>query len=170
MSIRWIGALMIISACGTIGFAMAAAYRCEEQALRQVIRAMDYMACELHYHLTPLPELCRMAAEESSGCVAQLFQNLARELNRQVRPDVQSCLNSAMERVQDIPDKTRKAFQLLGAGLGKFDLEGQMKGLDAVRSFCRQELETLAVGRVQRLRSYQTLGLCSGAALAILFI
>ena len=54
--------------------------------------------------------------------------------------------------------------------MGRFDVKGQIQGLEAVRSYCRGELENMAVNREARLRSYQTLGLCTGAALAILFV
>lgn len=170
MNYKWMGALLIISGCGAVGFAMAAAYRREERTLRQLIAALDYMACELQYRLTPLPQLCRQAASESKGCVGQLMLRLAEELERQIRPDVGDCVRAAIADVGDIPQKTREAFEILGSGLGRFDLEGQMKGLEAVRSFCRRELEGMASGREPRLRSYQTLGICAGAALAILFV
>jgi len=49
-------------------------------------------------------------------------------------------------------------------------MEGQLKGLESVRQECRRQVETLSYNRDARLRSYQTLGLCAGAALAILFV
>ena len=58
----------------------------------------------------------------------------------------------------------------LGESLGRFDLPGQLKGLEAVRRKCLMELEALGRNRTERLRCYQTLGLCAGAALVILFI
>ena len=48
--------------------------------------------------------------------------------------------------------------------------QGQILGLEAVRSHCRSELDALSANQDERLRSYQTLGLCTGAALAILFV
>jgi hypothetical protein len=54
--------------------------------------------------------------------------------------------------------------------MGKFDIDGQINGLEAVRSLCRRMLDELTSGREVRLRNYQTLGLCAGAALVILFI
>ena len=59
---------------------------------------------------------------------------------------------------------------LLGKSIGRFDMDGQIKGLEAVRQDCRRRLDELSKDRDTRLRSYQTLGLCAGAALAILFI
>ena len=170
MTGKWIGVLLVICGCGGMGFSIAAASRREELALRQLLGALDYMECELQYHLTPLPELCRQAGREAKGAIQQILTALARELESQISPDVESCMNAALLGTRDIPRRVRQAFEIMGASLGRFDMEGQIKGLEAVRSFCRRELEGLSQNRDSRLRSYQTLGLCAGAALAILFV
>lgn len=170
MNIKWIGAALIICGCGLTGFSMSAAYRREEQDLRQMLAALDYMTCELQYHASPLPELCRHAGTERRGCVSKLFLNLANELESQVSPDVQSCLAVAAATAGALPKRIQEAVCILGSSLGRFDLEGQLQGLDTVRSYCRKQLEEMSVGKETRLRSYQTLGLCAGAALAILFV
>lgn len=170
MNLKFIGAAFIIAGCGGVGFSMAATHRREEKALRQLIRALDYMGCELQYRLTPLPELCRCAASESGGAVSQALLYLAVELESQVAPDAASCMNVALSRTRGLPQRARKNLQLLGSSLGKFDLQGQLTGLEAARKQCRRELEELSRDRDVRLRSYQTLGLCAGSALAILFL
>lgn len=170
MNIKWIGAVLIISGCAVVGFALAAAQRREEKCLRQLIAALDFMACELQYRLTPLPELCGMAAKENTGCVGHALGRLAEELERQVQPGVDACMAAALESIGDIPEKVKEAFRLMGTSLGRFDVEGQLQGLEAVRGYCRRNLEYLTSGREERLRSYQTLGICTGAALAILFV
>lgn len=170
MSFKWIGALLIIIGCGGVGFSFAAAHRREEQSLRHLTAALDYIECELQYRLTPLPELCRQAGQENQGCVKSVLLNLAKELEDQTSPDVMSCMNAAFLNVKDIPKRTRNALDVMAQSLGRFDLEGQLKGINSARSVCRQNLEELSVNRDVRLRSYQTLGLCAGAALAILLV
>ena len=170
MSIKLIGAALIVAGCGGVGFSMAAAHRREEKSLRQLIRALDYMGCELQYRLTPLPELCRCAASESGGAVSQALLHLAAELEAQIAPDAAACMNAAVSKTSGLPPRTRKNMQLLGVSLGQFDLQGQLTGLEAARKQCRRELDELSKDRDVRLRSYQTLGLCVGSALAILFL
>ena len=170
MSLKLIGAVLIIAGCGGVGFSMAAAHRREENALRQLIGALDYMGCELQYHLTPLPELCRCAAAESGGCISRVLLNLSSELESQIAPDAASCMNAAIAKTPKLPTRARKNLTLLGSSLGRFDLQGQLKGLKGARQQCRRELEELSTDRDVRLRSYQTLGLCAGSALAILFL
>ncbi len=167
--LKWIGGMLIVASCGGCGFLMAARYRAEEEAIRQLIRALDYMQCELQYRLTPLPQLCRQAGQEVKGCPQAVLTAMADELERQIAPDAASCMSAALEG-REIPSGLRIGFDMLGASLGRFDLEGQLQGLRSVRSHCRAQLSELSGSRDQRVRSYQTLGLCAGAALAILLV
>lgn len=170
MTFKWIGAALVMAACGAVGFYIAAAYLREERELRKLTTALDYMACELQYRLTPLPDLCRLAAGECSGIVGKILSELASELENSLKPEVEDCVLEVLCKIGDIPKRIRDAFLLMGTSLGRFDMEGQMKGLEMVRAFCRRELESMENGKDNRLRSYQTLGICAGAALAILFV
>lgn len=170
MTVKWIGAACIIGSCCGVGFSMANAYRKEEAALQQLETALQYMLCELQYRLSPLPDLCRSVARECNGCIQLVFQNLAEELENQIAPDATVCMNEAIHKVSQIPERVKKLLKQLGIGLGRFDLEGQQKGLESVRIMCQRDLEELARNRDVRLRNYRTLGLCAGCALAILFL
>ena len=170
MSYKWIGAILVIGGCGGFCFSLAASHRREEAALRQLLRILKYMRCELRYRLTPLPELCRQSAGEATGQLRAVMQYLAVELERTAQSDAAACMRAAIARSSDIPRCARRLLVQLGRSLGRFDLEGQLEGLDAVRTSCREQLKELNRNRDARLRSYQTLGLCAGAALAILFL
>lgn len=170
MELKIMGAVLVVAGCGGFGFLLAANHRREERALRQLLSALDYMSCELQYHLTPLPELCRQASREASGCIGRVLAALSLELEDQISPEVSSCMRSALAKTKDIPGTAEGCLRLLGSSLGRFDLDGQIKGLESVRAACRRELEALSRNRDERLRSYQTLSLCAGAALAILFL
>ena len=170
MSIKWIGAILVVLGCGGVGFTMAANYRREEWTLRALVRALDYMTCELQFRLTPLPQLCRQAGRECGTMAGRALTALAEELESQTCPDADGCMNAALSRLEQVPGATVQALGLLGASLGRFDLEGQLQGLEQVRAHCRRELAALESGRDQRIRGYQTLGVCAGAALAILFV
>ena len=44
---KLLGAVMVLLGCGGVGFSMVAVCRYQEQALLQLIRALEYMECEL---------------------------------------------------------------------------------------------------------------------------
>ena len=169
MSVKWIGAILVIAGCGGAGFSITAKHRQREIQMRQLMAALQYMESDLQYRLTPLPELCRSAGRECSGILREVFCNLARELSWQTAPDAGSCMHAALKRSHDLSPELRKLLLRLGRGLGRFDLQGQIRSLQAVQGACKEELIKMCKNRDTRLRSYQTLGLCAGAALAILF-
>ena len=69
MTIKLMGAILVFTGCGGFGFAMASAHRREEQALGQLMLALEFMECDLSCRLTPLPQLCYSAANTASGQV-----------------------------------------------------------------------------------------------------
>ena len=168
--LKWIGAILILASCGGFGFSLSAAHAREETALLQVIDALEYMRSELQYRMTPLPELCALAGNQNRSAVGQVLLMLARELECKISPDAEQCMLIALDSEGEMPRRAREAFRMLGTTLGRFDAEGQLRGLESVEGFCRQELRKLSENRDIRLRGYQTLGLCAGAALVILFI
>lgn len=161
---------MIVIGCGSCGFSIAAGKRKEEQMLCQLIRILRFMEAELRYRLTPLPDLCRLASCEVKGTLRVVFLNLYRELSWQKMPDAASCMSAAIQRTGEVPGRIRRILIQFGQTLGRFDLEGQLQGIQSVRNRCEESLESIRKNRDERLRSYQTLGVCAGAALAIILI
>lgn len=170
MTLKVLGAFLVTIGCGGFGFMIAATHRRETAVLRDFIAALDTMECELKYRHTSLPELCRFTAVSSKGVVREILTDLAAELDKQVTPDVGKCMQAILCSRKDIPQLTMSALTLFSQSLGRFDLEGQLKGIETVRSECKQMLGTHMNNQDKRLRCYQTLGVCAGAALAILLI
>lgn len=170
MNYKWIGAILIIGSCAGFGISIAARQKREEMLLRQLSAMIDTMLWELPFQLTPLPDLVRHAAEKKTGMLGSLFWGMAEQMDRQVFPDAVSCMEVEMPRgIQTYP-RLKKSLLQLGTSLGRFDLEGQLKGLNAVRCQCEREFHELHQDWDTRLRSYRVLGLCAGVALAILLI
>lgn len=167
--VRILGACCIAAGCTGFGFSMAAANRREEAELRRLTGALEYMSCELSYRMTPLPALCRGAAAGSGGVVGEFLLGLARELEKQTAPEVQCCVETVLSGLRTSSVLERQLREL-GATLGRFDLPGQLRGLERALNSTEEALRTVRDGAAERRRSYQTLGLCAGAAMAILFL
>lgn len=170
MGLKILGIILILAGCGGFGFKLAYIHIKEERSLRTFIRILDYMECELQYRMTPLPDLCRQASAECDGAVRDVLYKLAVALEDRISPNVDESMTFVLSTAKELPRITRSALELFGKSLGRFDLEGQLKGLESVRQECRRNLNKLMENRDVRLRNYQTLGLCAGAALAILLI
>lgn len=170
MILKLIGAALVVIGCGSVGFRIAANQRQEERDLRQLIGALDYMECELQYRLTPLPALCKQVATQWPGRVGDVFSDFLSEMETQIAVDTESCMRAVLVRNDKLSPDLLQIFTHLGGSVGRFDIEGQLKELEYIRQECRRKLTVLENNRDVRLRGYQTLGLCAGAALAILFV
>lgn len=169
-SYKWIGSILIIGSCGGFGISLAVHQKREVQLISQLCRIIDEMLWELPFQLTPLPELILHAVGEKGGMLGSLFYHTVEQLNQQVLPDVRSCMEASLPPAMDSFPRLKSCLLLLGSGLGRFDLSGQLKGLSAVRKACTQALRELNENRDARLRGYRILGLCAGISLAILLI
>lgn len=169
MTTRVLGAVLLLA--GSCGFAIAlAAHNARQKILlRQLQRIVAEMELELKFRLTPLSDLCRKSVTAVGGDLKKLFVSLADRLDGGWEGDVSGCMN-ALASDPELPCVIRRCLRELGDCLGRFDLEGQLAGLDGVKARIRQELNVLNENGKERIRSYQTLAVCAGAALAILLI
>lgn len=168
MSLKWIGAILVIVACGGFGFSLAHNYRREEKMLRQLLKILAFMECELAYRQSALPQLCKDAAQYGTGCMGKVFYVLADELQMQICPNAVCCMEIAVKKVQGLTGSVKQVLMLLGQSLGRFDLKGQLNELASVKADCNELLVDMLRNKETKIHNYQTLGLCAGVALAIL--
>ena len=69
-----------------------------------------------------------------------------------------------------MPDTLKSIILHFGKTLGRFDIEGQVQSLEYSIEECNRKLAEMDCNKEMKLRNYKTLGLCAGAALAILFV
>lgn len=170
MILKWFGAAFIIGSCGGFGLFLVYEKLREEQMLKQLQYAVDFMVSEIQFRLTPLSGLCRSAAQGTGYSIHRVFIQLAEELDNQISPDAASCMNAVLAECSDLPKSVYREFVQIGKSLGLFDLPGQVAALEAVSKNCAQDLQVLQNGKENRLRSYRTLGFCAGIALAIIML
>ena len=170
MTIKILGAILIIAGCAGVGYSLARNYRREEQAMGELVQCLDWMICEMNYRMPPLAALFRGASDVSKGPISQALGKMAFELEQQLTPNVEACMHAAIAAVPNLPEKPADHLRSLGTSLGQFDLEGQIDRLQAASVLCKQDLQSMGSGRETRLRNYQTLGICAGVALVIILL
>ena len=168
--LRWIGAGIILVASIGYSFMLTRSYAKEEAALQELLEIIAFMTAELHCRLTTLPELCGQAATVGSGTVSRAFRGIQRQLDTNAYPDAQQCVQVALARTEGLPATAGRNIMLLGKSMGRFDLDGQLAGLEMTRQMCIRDLQGLQNSKKENLRSYQALGFCAGMALVILLI
>lgn len=169
MSFRIIGALCIVAGCGCVGFSLIATHRKTVVLMQQLIAIFTFMECELAYRMTPLPELFRRIPEKD-GSLQRFFCNLADELEGQIAPDVSCCVDAALTQSKDLPELVKNGIYHFGRSAGCFDIDGQLKEIAIAKERCISLLDNYTKNQDVRLRNYQTLALCAGAAIVILLL
>lgn len=170
MIYRLIGAALIVLSCSAMGFCMAASHKREVRLLQGFLTSVQYMKSELQYRCIPLPELCSKTALVSDDIVAQFFSLLSKNLITQVYSNPVDCAQSAIKQLKNAPATLTSVMQTFSGHLGMFNLEGQVRALERTANETQDALKKLSQDQEVRMRSYQTLGICAGAALAILLV
>lgn len=166
---KMIGIALIIFSCGMFGFMKAASLKREINSLHELVGILNLMECELNFKLTPLPELCRSCAGNGKS-LEKLFIVLADELENQIAPDVSTCMAAAIEKCRCQHASLQSLLTELGCSFGKFDLQGQVSGINTVRQSCLMQLEKMEESKDLRIRNYRTLGLCAGTVLVLILL
>ena len=169
MNIKLIGVIMVGFSFCIVGFRSAAHVKKEVSGLQDLLVILDHMECELNYHLTPLPDLCRHIAQVGKS-LSSVFEQLSEELSAQVLPDVSMCMDVVISKSKEIPPVVRELLTEFGCSLGRYDLRGQLTSLESVRQKCASLLAKLEKDRNERVRCYRTIGLCVGILISILLL
>lgn len=170
MELKWIGAVLIVGGCGWGGFSMAGYYRSTERYLAELARGLEYMISELRFRAPPLPDLLKNTAAVLRGPVAAVLDKFSQVLTGSSPCQAGEGMIQVLQEFPLCPGEVYNLMNQLGNSLGVFDLDGQLRELESLKEDCQRILSRFRQGRDERLRSYQTLGLCAGAALALILI
>ncbi len=164
------GILLVILGASGAGFAMALSVRRQAALLRQLLSALEQMKGEIAYQRTPLPELMRLLSVGSSGAAAAFFGRVAGDLHLRQEGSVYAIFKKELAAVPAaaFPAQVRLVLLNLGKGLGKYDLESQLCSINLASQRLQSLLDALQADQRARMRSYCTLGVCAGLAIAIL--
>ena len=162
------GALLIIAGAGGIGFSMSCNHKRDASIRSELIHAIEWMILELNYRMPPLEIVFREAASVCNGSVRQVLEAFASEMEQQTVPDPVFCMHSTLEHTPHLSDSVKTMLLNLSACLGMLDVHGQISALEGVAETWKKDLDHFTQNQDVRLRNYPTMGLCMGAALAIL--
>lgn len=167
--IRLVGAVMIVLGAGSFGIAKAAQFYRRQRLLRSFLAALEILKCEIRYTLFPLPKLCRLTAERCERTSAEYLRKYAELLeNGESRS---TAARKAMEATNCAftPSAGMAILELFSA-LGRYDLAGEENLLQLTRQRLQAELERGEREKRPMAKGYALLGLCTGAAIAILLV
>lgn len=170
MIVKLLGAVCVMVVCGGFGAMLAYTKIKEINLLNQWVRMLLRLENEIHYRLKAIPDIFRQISAEESGVLSDFLLQTAIEMENQIQPDVSRCMAVSASSLVGIPNSVIKLIEHLGNELGRYEVEGQITGIKQIRLKAEELLSVLERDRIKRIRGYQTLGICAGAALVIIFI
>lgn len=129
------------------------------------------MLCEIQGSLTPAERLCEQAAEICGGQLRALLEDCAAGIRLHTASDIGGIMSGALISCgQHLPVSCVCHLRELGAILGQYDTDEQIRALQALIDHVDVSIGQLRQGRADRCRSYEVLGVCAGCALAIILL
>ena len=166
--VKTLGILLVIFGASGTGFSMAYGVRQTVSTVQQLLSALELMKNEISFRRTPLPELRRLLEVQSRGPAASFFGRLATELSRRQSRSVDAIVRGQVAAMRSFSPPVRQILCQLGGGLGQYDVEGQLRSIDLAIVRLRSLLEQYRADQQSRMKSYCTLGICGGLAIAIM--
>jgi len=167
--IRLWGSIFVLAGCAGLGFSISSHYKMRLHVVQSFLRMMEFMAAELSYKVTALPELCRSAAGDFP-CFQGVLLYFSDSLESQIEPDPFACMEFTLARTGSPCAEHKLCLQELAQILGNSDLQGQLRQLDGLHHKWSQRLIELEKDVTDKVRNYRVIGICAGCALAILLV
>ena len=168
--LRWIASGMILLSSTWVGLHAALRLRKTDEQLRELCTALERMTGELHYAGTPFVPLCQRMADSARGEVRVFFSVLRREAARPEGGNPGLTELAAREAGLLLPQPGLLALERLFDRFGCEDLETQVGQLRLAAEELSRLSEELRRQLAGKCRSYQLLGLTTGAAILVLVL
>lgn len=170
--LKTIGMILILTASGTVGLGMARTVRRQQVQTVALIDALLRLRHELQYKMTPLPDAFAVLAETPNREVASFFSALSDRLQSSRICTVGYACRKAMAQTSglQLTAGTRSALLSLFDALGRYDLEGNLQVLELALERLRAEARLIQSGSRARCRTYISLAVCTGLAIAVILV
>ena len=122
--------------------------------------------------LTPLPQLFSALSACRQKDVALFFEAAGRALSVPPGCTVPVSFKRGFQASSNFAPGQEAAQALYGLslGLGRFDLESQLAAIERAKGSITSVLLQLQAQKRARCRSYETIGICAGLALAVILL
>ena len=170
--LKLLGIACIVLGAGAVGFGCARRLRRQAQQLADLQTALCLMKSELLCRMTPLPELLENAGKSVGSVVGRLFRRMAEQMRQDLYASPQALFTQTLRELSslNLPPQAEQALLGLFLALGQFDAEGQCRSIDLASARLREQTEILEKSRIAQSRSYRTIGICAGFAIAVILL
>ena len=163
--LRLLGTILVIGACGALGFSARQRLARRASVLNQLIQALDVMAAELSERQTPLPDIIAQLQEEGGEESRRFFSEIHRRIHQEDGLSFSyRWQTTARDMAPELGLEEDETSILRDAAvyLGRYQTEQQLFGLQQTRA----RLESIRVQACNELETkgsiYRTCGSAAG--------
>lgn len=164
---KYLGIVFVLISSATVGFQMAESLKNKCSLLRCFLESLNVLEREIAICGTPLPQAFARMAGSSNGVLAEIYSETAKSMDRNPWVTPYDAVRTA---VSDREDLLCQLLLPLFQKLGKYDTDAQKQAVEAARRDTETVLEKLTEECHIKSRTYRTLGICTGLAVAILLV
>lgn len=169
--LKLIGAAMLLTASAALGFGAAGTLNAQVCELEDLILSLKMMEWELSDRATPLPELLRRSSACMSGIVKDFYLLCISGVEQRRELPFSQIWHEAAESVSfHLGKQELSQLDHLGSVLGRYDAASQCAALRETRERLSRFLEDAQAQVKSAGRVYKTMGVASGALLAVVLL
>ncbi|QDP40574.1 stage III sporulation protein SpoIIIAB [Radiobacillus deserti] len=169
---KWIGALLLLSATTWVGFEFARKLNERPKQIRQLKNALQILEAEILYGQTPIIEACATVSKQLPKPVSWFFASFSKDLRKQ-SGDLYEVWQANMNRFwpfASLGKNEREILEQFGRTLGQHDFSQQQKHIHLALTHLDRELEEAIDYQYRYSKMAKSLGVLTGLLVILLLI
>jgi stage III sporulation protein AB len=170
MSMKLLGALLIVAATTSFGFYAAHLLSQRSKQLRNIKLALKLFETEIMFGHIPLNEAMKRIAEQVEKPIGLIFKTFALKLETN-EVDVTQCWESSLKEIWPITALKKQDYEILksfGNSIGLHDLNTEQKNIKLALSHIEREESEAHIVQNQNERMFKILGFLLGLLIILL--
>lgn len=160
---------MTVGATTLIGLKKVDSLKAGIAALEGILNALELMRSEVYFKLTPIPEIIKNLAAITDAPVNEFFIQCSERIDKE---DFDVVWNQTLQLTLSgyIGADDLRVLQQLGDVMGRYDLEGQLRSIDAASTRLTKSLAATQQDRANNSKVYTALGMAAGVVAVVLIL
>ena len=169
MMLKTVGLVLVVLFCSFCGVTMAASLKKRTETLKKTLLFLHLLSERLSYTLCPVEELFEALAAEPLLEELDYIPDCRRRMADRL-PFPEAFRESIRDSRLPLTERDRETLCSLCPIVGASSMENQLQGLALVKANLSGQVEEAQTQADKRSRLYASLGVLSGAALAVVLL
>lgn len=169
--LKLVGAIIVVLACGMIGFSIARNYIRRPQQLKVIQAALQMLETHIIYSAAPLPEALHMISQRSDPKIGPIFRKTGELIGREEGYSASEAWHAALEEYfpeTSLNNDDLTVLKNFGASLGISDREDQEKHIRLAGEQIKMELAKAEEAAVKGSKLWRYLGFLGGLLIVLI--